>query len=146
MSVPNTIQLSVISIGDGAPTEAFTDICGINATGFNQTAQTNDRYIRDCATPTAVPLRQVKVTGKSWTLTGNGYYNTDQQSIISAAVAVRHNYKMRVYDDDVAATLLGTWAGAGVLTSADMGTSENDLGTIQLTIVSHGAWAYTAAS
>lgn len=145
MSEPQTIEFALIKIGDGAtPTEVFTAICGITTTGLNRVAQTTDRYVRDCQAPATPPNRRVKVTGRSWTVSGNGYYNQAQQSIIEAAIGLKKNYKLVALDDD-GTTELGTWSGAGVMTSANLGTTENDLGTISLTIESDGAWTYADA-
>lgn len=145
MSEPQTIEFALIKIGDGAsPTEIFTAICGITTTGLNRVAQTTDRYVRDCQAPATPPNRRVKVTGRSWTVSGNGYFNVAQQSIIEAGVGLKKNYELTIMDDD-GTTPLGTWSGAGVMTAANLGTSENDLGTISLTIESDGAWAYEEA-
>jgi len=145
MSEPNTIEFGVLKMGDGADPEGFTSICGLNTTGFNRTVESTDRYIRDCTAPATPPNRRVKVTGRKWDLTGSGYFNMGQQADIEAAIGVKKSWQFVVMDDD-GTTPLGTWAGSGVMTAANIATSENDLGTLELTIASDGAWTYTAAS
>lgn len=150
MAEPTTFEFGVLKVGDGADPEVFTTLCGIQTTGFNRQVQTNDRYVRDCAQPALTPERRIRKTGKSRTLTGSGLYNTAQTALINGLEGVRKNYQlvlMDISDEDTAAgTEIGTWEGPGVVTALNMGTSETDLASIEITIESDGAWTYTAAA
>lgn len=147
MAEPNTIEgrFFVLMVGDGAtPSEVFTALCGLNGSQFNRTGQTNDRFIRDCAVPTALPWRKAVRTGKQVDITANGYFNIDNRAEVDALWMENKNYRYVVYDDD-GVTPLGHYGGAGIATSINMGGDENDLGTIEITIASNGAWVWTDA-
>jgi len=151
MSEPTTFEFAAIEVRTATtPSDTWVRICGIQTTGFNRTKQTNDRYVRDCQAPAKTPERKVRVTGKSRTVTGSGLANADQIDLINqledGTWQVRYII-MDVSDPSVeAGTEIGTWEGPGVFTSINMGTSENDDATIELTLESDGVWAYTPAA
>lgn len=149
MSAPTTFEFAKIAVRD------LTDdpgdeviICGIQTTGFNRTAQSTDRFVNDCAAPFTPAERRLRITGKSRTLTGSGLYNTAQSTLIDGLLGVRKTYQFIEWQNDGtgAGTEVGTWEGPGIATSINMAASETDFGTIDITIESDGAWAYTAAS
>jgi hypothetical protein len=150
MSAPTVFDFAVIQVGQGTGPEVFTTICGITTTGFNRTVSTSDAYVRDCTSPALVPERRLKVNGHSRTLTGSGLANVDQFALLNSIEGVRADYKFIVMDTSdptvTAGTIKGTWAGRGVATSIQMGTSDNNDATISITIESDGAWTYTAGS
>lgn len=150
MSEPTTFEFAVIKVGDGADPEVFTTFCGIQTTGFNRTVQSSDRFVRDCTSPGLVPERKVRVTGKQRDLTGSGLYNLDQTALINGLEGIRKNYQYVIMDisdpETPAGTVIGTWAGPGVATSINMGSSDNDDASIEISIASDGAWTYTAAA
>jgi hypothetical protein len=143
MSEPNTIEFAKIGVRDIGSSDAFTVFCGIQTTGFNRTVQTNDRFVKDCAYPGRPAERRVRVTGRSRTLTGSGLYNADQRALVDSIEGVRKEYQLLIYDFDdgsEAGDVVEIRQGPGIATAINMGTSENDLGTIELTIQSDGAW------
>lgn len=143
MSEPATVEYATISVRDIGTSDPFVKFCGIQTTGFNRAVQTNDRFVKDCAKPGRPSERRVRVTGRSRTLTGSGLYNADQRTLIDSLEGVRKEYLLTIMDfsdggeDGVPVELR---QGPGIMTSINMGTSENDLGTIELTIESDGAW------
>ncbi|PTQ13731.1 hypothetical protein CLG96_00145 [Sphingomonas oleivorans] len=152
MSEPTTFEFAVIKVktGPGSTDADYTTICGIQTTGFNRTKQTNDHFVRDCASPARTPERRVRVTGTQRDLTGSGLYNVDQTELINSLEEGRHIFRyiiMDISDPAVAAgTVIGTWEGPGVVTAINLGTTENDDASIELTIASDGAWTYVAAA
>lgn len=148
MSEPTTFQFAKIAVGNDADPEVFTTFCGVQTTGFNRTVQTNDRNVRDCALPGKVPERRLRVVGRSRTLTGSGLYNLDQQTLIDTLEGVRKNYQYIIWDISVseAGEEIGTWEGPGIVTAINMGTSEDNDATIEITIQSDGVWTYTPAA
>lgn len=148
MSEPSTFEFAKIAVGDGASSEVFTVICGIETAGFNQSASTSDRGVRDCAVPFRPAERRLRVTGRSRTLTGSGIYNTAQTTLINGLVGTRKNYQFIVWEDDdtEAGVEVGTWEGPGIATAVNMGSPNDGFGTLEITVESDGAWTYTAAS
>jgi hypothetical protein len=150
MSAPTTFQYAVIKAGDGGSPETFVAICGIQTTGFNDTAQTASKAIRDCTAPALPPEQKVTVTSRGRQLTGSGLYNTAQIAFINTLLADPRNYELVLLDISdptiPAGTELGTWAGPGVATAVNLATTENSDATISITIESNGVWTYTPAS
>jgi hypothetical protein len=148
MSEPATIEYARIGVRDIGTSDAFVTICGIQTTGFNRTVQTNDRYVKDCALPGRPAERRVRVTGRARTLTGSGLYNADQRELIDGLEGVRKEYQLTIMDfsdGTEAGVPVEIRQGPGIATSINMGASEDDLGSIELTIESDGAWTSEAA-
>jgi hypothetical protein len=148
MSEPNTIEFARIGVRDIGSSDPFTYFCGIQTTGFNRAVQTNDRAVKDCQYPGRPAERRIRVTGRSRTLTGSGLYNEDQRELVDSIEGVRKEYQVVFVDLDdgtEAGTDVEIRQGPGIATSINMGTSENDLGTLEITIESDGAWTSEAA-
>lgn len=149
MSVPTEADFALIKIGDGAtPTEVFTIACGIQDVQINRVANSEDRYVRDCAKPGEVPIRKKKVTGKSLTITGGGMTDKAQVEVFEEALGVIGNYKVELYQDDGTDTgeLMGTFAGPFLMDSSGMNVPREGNSTAEITLSNHGAWTWTAAT
>lgn len=147
MSLPTEFDFALVKMGDGADPEVFTTVCGLQDATVNRTVNTQDRFVRDCTKPGEVPERRVKATGRQSDITGTGLTNADEVTRVEAALGVVKNYKIEVYQDDGtdAGSLLGTWAGAFMLTSANNSIPRESNAAFELTLVSDGAMTWTAA-
>lgn len=147
MSVPNESDFALIKIGDGGGPETFAAICGIEGVTINRTANTNDRFRRDCAKPGQPAVRRSRTTGKQMDITGTG--GVDKASIASfdAALGVVKNYQIELYqyDGTDTGTLMGTFTGAFNMTSSNMSLDANGDSTGEITLASDGTWTWTAA-
>lgn len=148
MSVPTEFDFAVIKIGDGATPEVFTIACGIQDVTVNQVAQSSDRYVRDCAKPGEVPTRKVKFTGKALDITGTGLINKAHVATFTAALAKHKNYIVECYTDDGtdAGDLQGEFEGAFGMEAFNLSIPREGDGSAEITLKSHGAWTWTAAS
>ncbi len=148
MSVPTEFDFALIKLGDGASTEAFTTICGMQDVSINETVNTNDRFVRDCAAPASPPQRRVQVTGLQVDITGTGFTNADEVVRLRAALGERANYRVEGYADDGTATgsLIGTYSGSFVMTSKNSSLSTESPGSMEITLASDGATTYAAAT
>jgi hypothetical protein len=147
MSLPTEFDFALIKMGDAASPEVFTAICGMQDVTVNETVNTNDRFVRDCAKPGEVPNRRVQPTGKQTDITGSGLTNADEVVRVRAALGVSKNYKVEAYQRDGtdAGVLLGTFAGPFVMLSSNNNLSIESPGSAEITLASDGAFAYTAA-
>lgn len=147
MSLPTEFDFALIKIGDGGGTEVFTAVCGVQDGTINETVNTADRFVRDCATPGAIPNRRVKVTGKQVDITGTGFTNATEVATVRAALGVSGNYEVEVYKDDGTNTgeLLGTFDGPFVMTAANWNIPRDGDASFEFTLASDGAFGYTAA-
>ncbi|MES2903767.1 MAG: hypothetical protein V4696_06235 [Pseudomonadota bacterium] len=149
MSVPNEADFALIKMGDGAtPTEVFTAICGIEGVSINETANTNDRFRRDCAKPGIPGVRKVRVVGKQLDVSGTGAVDKANIASFRSALGVSKNYKVELYkaDGTDAGVLYGTYAGAFVLTTSNMSLDPNADTTGEINLASDGTITWTAAA
>lgn len=147
MSLPTEIDFALIKKGDGAGPEVFTQICGITDVTLNEQANTNDRFVRDCAKPGEVPFRKTKVNGKQLDVTGAGLTNADTVSDFEDALGQLGNYQIALYAEDGtdAGDLLGTIEGEFRLTANNRNIARDTPASWQINLASNGAWTYTAA-
>jgi hypothetical protein len=149
MSFPTEFDWMLVKMGDGAaPTEVFTVVCGIQDATVNQTANTGDRFVRDCAKPGAIPRRKVKVNGVQLDVTGTGLSNATEVPRLMAALGKHKNYRIEGYADDNtdAGDLLGTFAGTFVMTSSNLAAPREGDGSSEFNLASDGDWTYTPAT
>lgn len=147
MSDPTTFEFAQIKIGDGGGPETFTVVCGLQNVTINETASTNDRFVRDCTAPATPPKRKVTVSGVQWDVTGGGVANTDQFVALKALLGKLNNYEIVGLDISdpatPAGTAIGTFAGSAVMTAKNISTSENDLASMEITLAGEGDLVYT---
>ena len=147
MSLPTEADFALIKIGDGESPEVFTTACGIQDVTINRVANTSDRFVRDCTKPGEVPNRKVKTTGKQLDITGSGLTDQAHVDTFDDALGKVKNYKVELYADNGtdAGDLLGTVAGAFVMTAANMNIPREADASAEITLASHGAWTWTVA-
>lgn len=147
MSLPTEFDFALIKLGDGGGPEVFTAICGVQDGSINETVNTADRFVRDCATPGAIPNRRVKVTGKQVDITGTGFTNETEVATVRAALGASKNFQIEVYQDDGTDTglLLGTFAGPFVMTAANWNIPRDGEASFEFTAASDGTLTYTTA-
>jgi hypothetical protein len=148
MSLPVETDFALIKIGDGGGTEVFTIACGIQDITVNETVNTSDRFVRDCAKPGEIPYRQVKATSKQIDVSASGLLDKAHVAIYRTAAGKVKNYKIEYYADDGtdAGVLIGTWAGAFMLTSINEGIPREGTTSVELNLASDGAATWTAAT
>ncbi len=147
MSVPSEFDLALVKIGDGGSPEAFTQVCGMVNGTINQSAQSSDRYVPDCTAPFTPATRKQRVTGIALDVSASGLTNSAQVPTLMAALGVLKNYKIELYQDDgtAAGDLMGTLAMASHMTAFNMSITKGGDASSEITLPSHGAWAYTEA-
>lgn len=147
MSYPNEPDYIVVRKGDGGSPETFPIVCGIETAGVNQTANTSDRFRRDCANPADVATRAVRVTGLQWDVSGTGVVNMDEFEAMQAALGNRSTWRIEYgkYDDAASfprtGTIFGYYEGPGILTSFNTNVGED--GTAEITIAGENRPVWT---
>lgn len=149
MSEPRLYDQALIKFSDGETPAVFATLCGIVGVQVNETAETQDRRVRDCAKPNKPGVRRIKVTGVNWTISGKGRTNADQRAIIKSQLLGKHaDYKIEYYADDGtdAGELIGTDAGRAVMTASNM-NMDPDAATsdMEITLEGEGDLIYTEA-
>jgi len=150
MSEPNSADFALLKIKTAAgPPAVYTLLCGIEGVNINRTAQTSERYRRDCAKPNRPGTRKLRVTGSSWSISGSGSDNIDIETTFTDAFGVRKDYEVELYKDDGtdAGDLMGTYAGTAILTTRNQAyQQEGDSGTTDITLEGEGVLAWTVAT
>jgi len=150
VSEPNSADFALVKIKTAAgPPAVFTLLCGIEGVTINRTAQTSERYRRDCAKPNRPGTRKLRVTGSSWSISGTGSDNIDLEEEYSDAFGVRKDYTVELYRDDGtdAGDLMGSYAGTALMTTRNQAYSQDgDSGTAEITLEGEGLLVWTAAA
>lgn len=148
MSLPTEADFALVKMGDGADPEVFTTVCGMTGVTINQSAQSSDRYVRDCAKPGEVPIRKQRITGKALDVSGSGLTNVDEIDRLNTALGAPKNYEIELYEEDGTDTgnLLGTLAYTSKMTAFNMSIPREGDATAEINLPSHGVWTYTAAA
>lgn len=148
MSLPTEFDFAVIKFGDGESPEVFEISCGKNDISMNFTAQTTDRFVRDCAKPGEIPFRKTKATGKSLDITATGLTDVDSFGKEQALVGNLVNTKVELMREDGSdsGVLLGTVTVQNRVTALNVGTPRESDATAEVVLASHGAWTWLAAA
>lgn len=144
MAFPNRVKpgFAVIEMGNGSSPEVFTILCGIRTQGITAQTNTTDDFLKDCVDPEAVPVRFVIPTGKQWDLSGSGVVNLDNLTNILNAQGVSKNFR---YTLGVGTGQTGTevvMAGPAMITNVQIGGSEDNFASLDISIASDGEWTY----
>lgn len=145
MAQPDIIRGTyfVLAMGDGqTPTETFTALCGIKTRSFTQQANTSDNFTRDCASPEDVPIRRLIVTGKQWSISGDGDLNRAQIEDVNDALGLTKNYRFywtEPADDEV---FRGYYEGPAILTNMQIGGNDEAYATLSIQLESDGEWVF----
>lgn len=146
MARPSTIRGTYISVlmGNGAtPTEVFAVLCGLNAKSIAINVGTADEYVRDCADPEDVPVRELITTGKSWSISGSGVLNRTQFSDIEEAVGEYKNFRFFIGEPAADNILNGYLGGEAVITALTVDGGDGSTANVDISIESNGEWTWT---
>jgi hypothetical protein len=141
MSLPNEPDFALVRIGSG-PTPPI--VCGIESISLNQTANTSDRFRRDCAKPGEVPTRKVRVTGRQWDVTGSGVINIDEFDTFEDSLGTSKAYTIEFgkRDGSDAGVIVGKFVGNAVMTAANLNMGDDE-GTAEITLAGEGPIVWT---
>lgn len=144
MSYPVEFDAAIIySVSGGVR----TILCGIENVTINETANTSDRFRRDCEKPGAVPRRGVKVNGIQWDITGSGVANAATVASMKALLGAHANYEVDgiQYDGTDEGKLLGTFAGQAVMTAKNLNLQTGGDSTGEITLAGENDLVWTPA-
>jgi hypothetical protein len=147
MTFPTEFDWMLVKKSDGASPPNFVMICGIQDVNVNLTANTADRFVRDCAKPGATPRRKVKVNGIQMDITGTGLSNADTVPMLMDSVGKHVDYQIEGYADDGtdAGELLGTFSGTYVMTASNLTIPRTGDASGEITLASHGDFDFDPA-
>lgn len=136
-------RLMLIKIGDGAATEVFTVLCGLNSKSMTINNSEIDVTTADCADPGG-PLWTEVLTGvKRLSVSGNGFFKDEAAEARLNSVAMASDATANF---EIIVPELGTFAGAFILSSVEYGGEQEGALTYNLSLSSSGAVSFTAAA
>lgn len=148
MAIPTEIDFAIVKIGDGESPEVFSIVCGMQDISVNESANTTDRWRRDCAKPNSPPVRTIRVNGQSLDISGSGLPNKDELARLSASLGKKLNYRVEGYIDDGtdAGELAVTWAGNFVMTTNNNNFAMEGDGGAEINLANNGPYTITVAA
>lgn len=139
----------ILAMGDGAePTELFTALCGIKTRQFTSQHNTTDNFTRDCADPEDVPIRQLILTGRQWSISGDGDLDRNNIDTVIAADGITKNYRFYWTEPSGDEVYRGYFEGPAKIVNLTIGGNDDEFATLALDIQSDGefTWTPTAGS
>jgi len=128
-------RLLLIKIGDGAGTEAFATLCGLNSKTLTINNSEFDVTTADCTTPEGALWTEVMSGIKRMSVSGNGYFKDEASELrlntVAMAADAVANFQIIVPD-------FGTFAGAFIVSSIDYGGEKENGVTYSLSLGSSG--------
>ena len=132
----------LIQIGDGAETEAFANLCGLNSKTFSLNNERIDVTTADCDDPAGALWTETLQGVKNCSLSGDGYFEDSATEAQVNTLALSNdpaaNFKIIVPD-------FGTYEGAFAISSLEFGGETSGGVTYSLSLESSGAVTFTAA-
>lgn len=149
MARPTTLKGSkvLILLGDGAtPTEAFVAPCALTTKGIEFAADTNDFNVPDCDNPDAPTFTERVVATLSATISGAGTLAMESfdewREWFDSGLEKNVRFKL----DAPSANNGGYWTMSAILSAFGIGAEQGGLATVDVTILSDGAWTWTDAT
>jgi hypothetical protein len=127
------------------PPEVFTVLCGLTTKSITDQVNTGNSFVRDCALPEDIPVRELILSGRQWDLRGSGQMNRTNFTVLDAAVGIIKNFRffIKARTGEVAPQINGYYGGAAAITSRQINAPDADYTGVDLTITSHGPWVWT---
>lgn len=147
MARPKIVRGTYVNIlmGNGAGPEVFSPICGLTTRSFTHQVNTSDNFVRDCADPEDIPVREIIATGEQWDITGSGLVDRNNLEEVLAAVKAIKNYRFEIGEPATDEVYGGYWGGPAMLTQLSVTGADEEFVTVEMTIASSGVWTPTFA-
>jgi TP901-1 family phage major tail protein len=131
----------LVKIGDGAGTEAFANLCGLNSKAITLNNSLIDVTTPDCTTPAGALWTESLNGVKNVTISGDGYFEDSVTELRMNTVAMSADPKCNF---TVTVPAFGTYAGSFYIESLEFGGETEGGVTYSLSLTSTGAVTFTA--
>ena len=133
-------RLLLIKIGDAATPEVFSNLCGLETTSFNMSANEVDTTTVDCENPEATPQKTAEPGIKNRTFTGNGKYIAGAKT----STFVQHVTDATKFNAQVIVPGLGSFTGPWFVSDFEFGGEMEGSMTFSATFVAAGVLTFEA--
>lgn len=132
----------LVKIGDGAtPTEAFTNLCGLNSKSMTINNSLIDVSTPNCTTPEGALWTESLNGVKNVTFSGDGFFEDSVQELRMNTIAMladpKGNFKVTV-------PAFGTYSGSFYITSLEFGGETEGGVKYSIALQSDGAVTFVA--
>lgn len=133
----------LVKIGDGAGTEAFANLCGLNSKTMTINNSLIDVTTPDCTTPAGIMWTESLNGVKNLTISGDGFFEDSVTELRMNTVAMQADPKCNF---QVVVPAFGTYAGSFYIESLEFGGESQGGVTYSLSLTSNGAVTFTSAA
>ena len=134
-----------VLLGDGASPEQFSSPCGFTERSFSLNRELSETNSPDCANEDAPSWLERDVTSMSATISGQGVLDASALTAWITKLETTESFNARVELWRNGAKV-GMWAGAFQLESFETAATRGERATVNVTLQSDGAVAYTAGA
>ncbi len=132
----------LVKIGEGAVSETFSNLCGLNSKSLTINNSSIDVTTPDCTTPEGALWTETLAGLKNVSVSGDGFFEDSTAEARMNTVAMQNdnscNFQVVVPD-------FGTYAGAFRIASVEFGGETEGGVTYSLSLESTGTVTFTAA-
>lgn len=134
-----------VLLGDGASPEVFSSPCGFTERSFSLNRELSETNVPSCTDDDAPSWLERDTTSMSATISGQGVLDASALTAWIAKLETTESFNARVELWREGAKV-GTWAGAFQLESFETAATRGERATVNVTLQSDGAIAYTAGA
>ncbi|HDZ80724.1 MAG TPA: phage major tail protein, TP901-1 family [Roseobacter sp.] len=141
-------KLLLVKIGDGAATELFSTLCGLQSKTLTVNNNSFDVTTQDCTAPGGQLWQELMTGMRSVEVSGNGVFEggtTLDRFIAIAYGSGAVDTADAIGNFEVIVPDLGTFAGAFHVNSTEYGGEQEGAATYSFSLASSGAVTFTAA-
>lgn len=147
MAQAQTFRFSGVRVllGNGATPEVFAAPCGFTERSLALTKELGSTNVPDCTDEDAAPWTERDVTAKSAEIAGQGVLDAAAVVIWQERFAndASGNARVELWRNGAK---VGHWLGAFHIESLELGATQGERATIQVSMQSDGAVAWTAGA
>lgn len=132
----------LVKIGDGATTEVFNNLCGLNSKSISINNTSIDVTTPDCTTPEGILWQQSLAGLKSVSLSGDGIFEDSAAELRANTIAMQTDNQVNM---EIVVVDFGTYSGAFRISSLEYGGASEGGQTFSIALESTGAVAFAAA-
>lgn len=133
----------LVKIGDGAATEVFANLCGMNSKTLTINNSSIDVTTPDCTTPAGALWAESLNGVKSVSVSGDGFFEDSTTELRMNTVAMQADPKCNF---QIVVPAFGTYAGSFRIESLEFGGETEGGVTYSISLASTGAVTFTASA
>jgi len=132
----------LVKIGDGAGTEVFSNLCGLNSKSITINNTSIDVTTPDCTTPEGTLWTATLPGLKNVSVSGDGFFEDSTAELRANTIAMATDNQVNM---EITVVDFGTYCGAFRITTLEYGGESEGGQTYSVALESTGTIAFAAA-